>query len=44
MSALEFASGVTAEVVGKPEQKFFEAALDEVNRGDIESKITKQGN
>ena len=49
MSALEYACGVEAEVVGKPEKRFFEAALADLNANiigtsDDDTKITKQGN
>lgn len=35
ISALEEATGITAEVVGKPGRKFFELALDSLERDGI---------
>ena len=45
VSALEYASGAEAQVVGKPEKSFFEAALQEVNRDllELEEPILAQG-
>ena len=41
VSGLEFSAGVTAEVVGKPEPGFFQAAIEALNREKLSSSPLK---